>query len=171
MHEELVFTQPAQFVLYGDGLPDPGEVPVVAGNGLVEVRRGAVMIFTGAQYKQVHVSVETLDEAPALPGSDWTEVVEVSFTVRNGVLRIGGVDLGPKGSSPNFAISDVDEYRVRFSARGRDDAWNYAEHGSEDEEESPILEYHLIEIWPAPPAPPQALRLTDRTGTSYRTGG
>jgi len=167
MHEELIMAEPAQFIVYGDGLPDHTEEPTVRGNGLVEARRGAITVFTGAQYDWVSVAVEQTDTTPSAPGQQWTDIVEVSFAVRNGKLRIGTVDLGPKPSSPNFATPGVVDYRIRFAVRGRDEAWAYASSGQGGTEPH-VLEYHSLTIWPAPQSAPTVVRLSDATGAAYR---
>lgn len=157
--------QTSQFVLYGDGYLEPEETPSLAGNGFIEVRTGAITVFTGASYDTILVELRRLDEHPRTIDPQWTEVAEVSFTVNAGSMRVGDLMIGPKPSTLQLATPAFHDYRIRFSARGRDAARSRQ---YDDIRGLPPVEFHLIEVWPAPLAPPQLLRRSDKVGEAFR---
>jgi hypothetical protein len=125
-----------------------------AGNGLVIVVPGGVVIRTGRDEGNVHVMVRALGEPPPPRVGSWDEVVDVSWHAARGLASVIGPD-APGGDRLREASPPwPGDYRLRAHATGRDDA---------DETES-----YLLEVWQAPPAPEVAHKRTDRLGHRLR---
>ena len=103
---------------------------------------GVLELQVGTHTGWVPFLIELHEFEPALP-SHWEDVVEVSFSTACDeayMMGLGG------DSEYRFALSHG-EYRVRYCARGFDEA-----HHSDEAEDS-----YLLQFWPAPPAPARIL--------------
>lgn len=91
-----------------------------------------------------------LTDAPPAADDSWEDVVEVSTSVSVGAepqwMSWAGEDGGPlDGLTPG-------EYRVRVSARGRDE-------GHDGEFAEDAVDFYLVEMWPAPISPDAILKV------------
>jgi hypothetical protein len=66
----------------------------------------------------------------------------------------------PPAGFPVLTQAGAGGYRIRVHARGRDTA--------PDLVALEPVEWYLIQVWPAPPAPERVLRQTDRYGAELR---
>lgn len=119
-------------------------------NGLVAASYpGGVYLNLGRRSGGSPVRIVLLDGPPIDPDPSWEDVVEVSTTVPPGAqacwITWGG---GPAGE---LALP-VGAYRVRVSARGRDEA-------QADECALKALDFYLVQFWPAPAARDEILRV------------
>jgi hypothetical protein len=112
---------------------------------------GALWLTTGLHTGCVGFTVEVHEEAPAADPA-WEEVVEVSFRPVSETTR-----LMEWGSEAAWEL-DLDEtdYRVRYCAKGMDQAHGY-DTRTEDE---PQQDCYLLQFWPAPPAPDRVVKQT-----------
>lgn len=139
-------------------LPDPG-----GASGLAGVSPGLAIVITGTQFGNVSVSVQAGESDPGLDTGRWDEVVEVSVVSGPGGQ---GLSVGSGGDIPyeflHLTPPGAGSYRVRIHARGRDAG------ARKDVVEDRPVERHLIQIWPAPPAPEIIHKTTDELGAGYR---
>ncbi|MFR9722336.1 hypothetical protein ACL02R_03040 [Streptomyces sp. MS19] len=115
---------------------------------------GAVLLYTGLYSGDVPLVVEVHDGAPALD-EDWEDVVEASFRPASDRTRLVRWD---GGASWDLGLIRTD-YRVRWCARGMDDA---VELPAGTTGKLPVDGY-LLQFWPAPPAPARVVRQTSDT--------
>ncbi|MFF1381370.1 hypothetical protein [Streptomyces sp. NPDC058308] len=115
---------------------------------------GFLYLVSGLHTGEIHFTVE-VHEGPPLLEDHWEEIVEVSFRP---VGPETALDLwGGMGSFP-LGLEEID-YRVRYCGSRLDEARE-----REDEFlESPGIEEHLLQFWPAPP---ERDRLVRQTGNS-----
>ncbi|MGW2230775.1 hypothetical protein [Streptomyces formicae] len=115
---------------------------------------GYLYLRTGLHTGPVGYTVELRETEPALDES-WEEITEVSFRPVS-----AGVSLELWGGDGSFPLGlDLLDYRVRHNASGMDEA-------IERELEcldGLVIERHLLQFWPAPPARD---RLIKQTGSS-----
>lgn len=149
--------------------PDLGtdEVPDVsaAANGLIAVQTDGACLVTGLHTGPVEVTVTTHSAEPALLVDPWAEVVEVPFTSTTGTALVASWEDGEVDDLPNLAFAGEGSYRFRVHARGRDQG-RAADSLGPDEEP---VEYYLIQVWTAPPAPEKVIRQTDQVGADWRS--
>jgi hypothetical protein len=108
----------------------------------------SISVLTGAQWGPMEVCVADLTTAPAV-GDEWEEVIEFSVSTPDG---LGVAELF---GEPRLTITErTGPFRVRLCCRGR--AAGAARRSSGPR--SKVLEHYLIEVWPAPFAPPEVLR-------------
>ncbi|MEU8548232.1 hypothetical protein AB0C81_14785 [Streptomyces roseoverticillatus] len=143
-----------------DSIPDTGEV---AATGLFAAGTDGALVITGTDQGDIGIRVELWSGAPGADDATWEDVVEDSYTA-TGTARVQNVEGRPAGL-PDLAWSGPGTYRMRVSVRGRDLG---ADHDGADEGRPAPVEQHLIQVWPAPPAPPHALKLTDELGETWR---
>jgi hypothetical protein len=130
------------------------------GSTLVEVSAelasaGELWVKTGNQWGPFSVTTRALDAAPDQPSAEWEDVVEFSVTATGSVSVTELVNNDP--TVP--LIAQAGEYRVRVSARGRTMANDLDDEEAAEDDPAP-LEWYLLEVWPAPSAAPQVLRLS-----------
>jgi hypothetical protein len=132
---------------------DPMVAPL-EGDGLISVRadRHLVHVRTGMYGFDLPLTVEVLDAEPAVGLADWQEISEATAVLTDEVLIIESilsnhVDRFPLLAWPNETRS----YRVRVHATGRAEAFKASTIVAEDGD--PLIECHLIQVWPAPPGP------------------
>ncbi|GHI04079.1 hypothetical protein AQI88_07660 [Streptomyces cellostaticus] len=112
---------------------------------------GGLWLTTGLHTGDVGFTVEVHDQAPPLEAG-WEDVVEVSFrpvSADSALVQWAGED------SWDLDLDETD-YRVRYSAKGMDEA--HRQDTRLDEE--PQLDCYLLQFWPAPPAPDRVLEQT-----------
>lgn len=97
------------------------------------------------------------EDEPVVDATAWEDVVEVSTVVPDGAAPAwttwAGEDRGDLDLPPG-------SYRVRVSARGRDD-------GAADEFAEGPVDFYLVEFWPAPAAPDAVVRTTSENAAYW----
>ena len=159
--DEVVETDYGQFdLVYSDDGGFDGVVErFFAGqaNGLVGAADPhGVYLHFGRRSGGSHLRAVLLDGEPSDDPS-WEDVVEVSTTVPPpGMIQWmswAGESVGvPASLYPG-------DYRLRVSARGRDA-------GAEDEFADEVVDFYLVELWPAPLAPDAVIR-TESENAAY----
>ncbi|MEV8407460.1 hypothetical protein AB0R12_17070 [Streptomyces niveus] len=111
---------------------------------------GALFLVTALHTGQVGLTVELHDEPPPLDPL-WEEVVEVPFRPLS-----DGTRLAQWAHEDSWEL-DLDEtdYRVRYSARGMDEA-----RVPENFESPEPVDHYLLQFWPCPPSPARVVRQT-----------
>ncbi|MFI1368694.1 hypothetical protein [Streptomyces griseochromogenes] len=112
---------------------------------------GALWLTTGLHTGYVGFTAEVHDQAPP-PEAGWEDVVEVSFrpaSADSALVQWAGED------SWDLDLEETD-YRVRYSAKGMDEANRQDTRLDED----PQLDCYLLQFWPAPPAPDRVVKET-----------
>jgi hypothetical protein len=119
---------------------------------------GALWLTTGLHTGNVGFTVEVHDQAPPLDPV-WEDVVEVSFrpvSAGSALVQWAGE------ASCKLGLEETD-YRVRYCARGMDEA-HRRDTRLHDE---PRLDCYLLQFWPAPPAPDRVLKQTSATAAYW----
>jgi hypothetical protein len=123
-------------------------------DGLIAATAGLAIVSTGTQSGWVAVRMAVVDAAPVLDADGWDEVAEVSLSA---VPDSPGLSVISDGTGPDelaaLTPAGAGSYRVRVHARGRDTG------AAADVVAGAPVEEHLIQVWPAPPAP-QAVHKT-----------
>ncbi|CAM5708045.1 hypothetical protein STENM36S_03370 [Streptomyces tendae] len=121
---------------------------------------GALWLRTGSHSGSVGFGVEVHDEAPRLD-PEWEDVVEVSFRPASAGAAL--VEWGG-GAVRELGLREID-YRVRYCARGMDEA-----HRRDTRlDGQPLVDRYLLQFWPAEPAPDRILKQTS-TAAAYCHG-
>ncbi|MFE0177749.1 hypothetical protein ACFWZ2_36110 [Streptomyces sp. NPDC059002] len=119
---------------------------------------GYLFLTTGLHTGPVGCTVELHDTEPALDES-WEEIAEVSFRPVS-----DGVTLELWGGDGSFPLGlGMDDFRVRHSVSGMDEA-------RERELEcldGLVIERHLLQFWPAPPARDRLIKQTSRSAAYW----
>ncbi|MBU2664884.1 hypothetical protein KOI35_15380 [Actinoplanes bogorensis] len=145
----LLLDEPRVFVTYGsaslistegyegEGVGEPwaDESNGLCGAGVP----GVLALQTSAHTDWLPFRIELHDTEPAA-GDGWEEIVEVSFTALSDSAMLAGLD----GDGYEFALPRGD-YRVRYCLTGM---------------EEDIAGPHLLQFWPAAPAPGRIVRQT-----------
>ena len=138
------------FLHSGDQPPDLDGSRGGQTNGLCGAAEvGGLSFMTGLHTGQVPVRIEHHDRIPPL-AEDWEEVVEVSFSAAEEDLSLSAYQW-----SDDLALPEAGDYRVRYCARGFEQARDQDTRLDSD----PALDSYLIELWPAPPAPDAVIRV------------
>lgn len=119
---------------------------------------GALWLHTGLHTGDVGFTVEVHEQAPPLDPA-WEDVVEVSFrpvSADSALVQWAGED------SWQLGLEEID-YRVRYCARGMDEA---SERDTRMEGE-PQLDRYLLQFWPAAPEPDRVLKQTSRVAAHW----
>ncbi|WP_328472968.1 hypothetical protein OHA21_11285 [Actinoplanes sp. NBC_00393] len=165
LYDDLISTAYGQFYVTSDfdDEPDPTEAFPGQANGLCGAQvPGGLFLVTGRHDGKVQLRVELRDGPP--PEDGWEEIVEVSFTpVSDEVtLMTWHVDEYPlPGLQAGVA------YRVRYCARGMDEATGY--HGPREGVEP--IDHYLLAFWPAPPEADRVVRRTSRAAAYWHDEG
>jgi hypothetical protein len=140
-------------------LPDDYRGLIAATDGLAVVRAG-----THAGWLAVRVAVA--DAGPALDTGSWDEVAEVSLSAAPGSPGLAVISDGT-GPDELDALTPAGpgSYRVRVHARGRDDGA-----AADVVAGAPVAE-HLIQVWPAPPAPAAVHKTIGAEGAAQAPAG
>jgi hypothetical protein len=118
----------------------------------VHADRHMIRVITGMYGFDLPLTVEVLDAEPAADLATWQEVSEASVVLTGPELTITSVEMDQVDDFPLPAGPDqTRSYRVRVHAKGRDEA-REAVHISADNGD-PLVESHLIQVWPAPVEP------------------
>ncbi|QEU83731.1 hypothetical protein CP969_02675 [Streptomyces viridosporus T7A] len=112
---------------------------------------GALWLSTGLHTGSVGFTVEVHDQAPPLDPV-WEDVVEVSFRP----LSAGSALVQWAGEASWDLGLEENDYRVRYCARGMDEARRQDTRPDGE----PRLDCYLLQFWPASPAPDRVLRQT-----------
>jgi hypothetical protein len=118
----------------------------------VHADRHLIKVTTGMYGFDLPLTVEILDAEPSADLAAWQEVSEATAVLTGPVLLIESILIDQVDEFPLPAGPDqTSPYRVRVHARGRAEAAEAvhvsAKHGD------PLLESHLIQVWPAPIEP------------------
>lgn len=149
-----------QYWISGNALDDEFSLPGPGGdNGLVGVVPGLAVVVTGTQFGNVTISVQAGESDPGLDTGPWDEVTEISLTGQGLGITSGGQ--GPD-EFQNLTPPGTSGHRVRVHARGRDAG------AAQDVVDGAPVEEHLIQIWPAAPAPDTIRKSTDDLGAGFR---
>ncbi|MGW3037434.1 hypothetical protein ACWDCB_40325 [Streptomyces sp. NPDC001178] len=174
---EDVLVSDHQYWILGDVPPDTsafdfrgfdGLVAALDAPGLITSPGSCAVVLTGTSTGDIRLTVEIRDSEPEHVEHDvWEEVGEVSL-VRTGAELSVFTDSHedeevPDPAFPDFTTAGPGPYRMRVHARGRDEA--YRRDPAEDE---PIVEEHLIVVWPAPVQPAVCHKTTDQYGARVR---
>ena len=105
---------------------------------------------------------------PAAPNLDWEDVAELSIHCETGLV------VAPPMDAPVLTIvRGGGDYRLRVSARGRDNG-AVQEHGTDEDgeplEQPDVVEHYLIEAWPQPPRDPVLHRLSSQVAVEASQG-
>ena len=103
------------------------------------------------------VRIELHDSAPDLD-DQWEDVVEVSARVPVGASAGWTTWAGEHGGP--LAVPPGD-YRIRVSARGRDAA------ADDGEFAEGLVDFYLVELWPAEPQPDTIVRTTSENAREF----
>jgi len=118
----------------------------------VHSARHLIQVITGMWGFDLPLTVEILDAEPAADLDTWQEVSEATAVLTGPELFITSVEINPVDRFPLPAGPDqASSYRVRVHATGRAEAAE-AVHVSADNGD-PLIERHLIQVWPAPIGP------------------
>lgn len=125
-----------------------------------------VWIITAHQWGPFDVRARVLDSAPTASDDMWEDVSEVSLDVDVGLYVTDVMDDGP-GMALDLAPGP---WRVRVSARGRaSDWWELMQKTPDGGSSRPAVEHYLMEVWPAPPSPPQDVRESNTYALATRS--
>jgi hypothetical protein len=118
----------------------------------VHADRHMIKVTTGMYGFDLPLTVEILDAEPSADLAAWQEVSEATVVLTGPVLLIESILINQADRFPLPAEPDqTRSYRVRVHATGRAEAFE-AVHVSADSGE-PVIERHLIQVWPAPIEP------------------
>jgi hypothetical protein len=118
----------------------------------VHADRHMIMVTTGMYGFDLPLTVEILDAEPSAVLTAWQEVSEATALLTGPTLFIQNILVNQVDEFPLPAGPDQTcTYRVRVHATGRAEA-REAVHVSAGEGD-PLVESHLIQVWPAPIEP------------------
>jgi hypothetical protein len=118
----------------------------------VHADRHLIQVITGMYGFDLPLTVEILDAEPSADLAAWQEVSEATAVLTGPELFITSVEINPVDRFPLPAGPDqTSSYRVRVHATGRAEAAK-AVHVSASNGD-PLIERHLIQVWPAPIEP------------------
>ncbi|MFF0205786.1 hypothetical protein [Streptomyces sp. NPDC005017] len=153
----LVFVQYHLFQVMDPDGPMAGGLDA-AHTGLVSASDGAIEVHTGIHTGDVQVTAELHTHQPE-PASGWDEIAEISCHSPSGEILVAPLMDDPV-DLPSLASHGPGSYRLRVHARGRDRAIDLAP----DE----VVEYYLIQSWPAPLQDTLLVKATDAYGHQVR---
>jgi hypothetical protein len=110
---------------------------------------GLLFLITGLHTGEVAFAVELHDEPPPVDDG-WEDVVEVSFRPMGGEASLIG--WAGEWTQP-LGLAEAD-YRVRYCGTGMDEGCSMDTRMPDDQ----VVERHLLQFWPAPPAPDRIVR-------------
>lgn len=158
MAEEVLFTGAVevsygQVYLTSEEPPGMDESFASQVNGLCGAAvSGSLFLITGIKEGTVPMTVELHRSEPPVPDA-WEEIVEVSFT--NSSPQPALEEWGGEGSHP-FRLAPG-SYRIRYCARGMDEAWDV-----ESNYDGELIDTYLLQVWPSRYEPDRILRQTSR---------
>lgn len=120
-------------------------------NGLLgAVQPGFLLILTGMHTGLVPLRVEAHEGAPPIDET-FEEVVEASCDLRGPELTLSTFEWGTSIMMPQHG-----PHRVRLSARG----YEAGRQQERYDQEEPVLDSYLLQLWPAAMAPDEVVRVT-----------
>lgn len=118
----------------------------------VDADRHLIKVTTGMYGFDLPLTVEILDAEPSADLDTWQEISEATAVLTGPELLIESILINQADRFPLPAGPDqTSSYRVRVHATGRAEAAE-AVHVSADKSD-PLVERHLIQVWPAPIEP------------------
>lgn len=105
-----------------------------------------------------HLQLVLHHAEPPPPPSEWEDVVEVSVQIPDGA-EVRWVSWAAESSGEIDGLSGG-SYRARISARGRDSA-------AANEFADTVLDHYRVELWPAPPADDEIVRVGSENATYW----
>jgi hypothetical protein len=118
----------------------------------VHADRHLIQVITGMYGFDLPLTVEILDAEPSADLDTWQEISEATAVLTGPELLIESILINQADRFPLPAGPDqTSSYRVRVHATGRAEAAE-AVHVSADNGD-PLVERHLIQVWPAPIEP------------------
>jgi len=118
----------------------------------VDADRHLIKVTTGMYGFDLPLTVEILDAEPLADLAAWQEISEATAVLTGPELLIESILINQADRFPLPAGPDqTSSYRVRVHATGRAEAAE-AVHVSADKGD-PLIERHLIQVWPAPIEP------------------
>jgi hypothetical protein len=123
--------------------------------GLVTVRPCELVLVTGAQHGRVGCTVVVADRDPGAELDAYEDVEEVTFTSPTGIVSLVGRSDGHPAADLDLG-ADAGTYRVRYHARGMDEA--------ADADDDVVVDEYLVQIWPAPETPRSRPKVTSVCG-------
>ncbi|MEV6157058.1 hypothetical protein AB0L53_42635 [Nonomuraea sp. NPDC052129] len=158
-----------QYAVSGTGPDADTAIPCpdsIDPTGLMAAGTDGALVITGADYEEITLTVQLWDTPPPLELTPWSDCVEDSYTA-TGQAYLHDVEGRTPRNLPDLAFAGPGSYRFRLSVRGRDEAAFGAE-DAENEAPGSCAEEHLLQIWPAAPAPAVSHKLTDQVGAEWR---
>ncbi len=128
--------------------------------GLVATTSGGAAVLCGLHLGEIDVTAETWEREPPVELDPWQDVAEAPLPWPGERMQVWGAGYG-EDEELTIAIPGPGDYRVRVSGRNRDDG--------EDRDEGDPVERYLVQVWPAPPAPPLLRKATSQTGAYWRS--
>lgn len=143
-----------QFYILEDGDPDHLKnrtITAAGNNGLVAGGQNHAVAIAGISAGTAMIS---FDLSPSRLDADesqpWEDVVEFDYASATGTAHLAAC-MGPDEESDDMEVYDVDlaftgpgDYRMRLHARGRG-----INPDGVQEENDPIAEHYLLQVWPA----------------------
>jgi hypothetical protein len=135
--------------------------PEWTGNGLVEADPDGdgARILCGQEIGTILVTAQLWDAAPTPDIDGWQDVAEVSTAWRSAFMDFGTTDEGDNPAC-RLDLPGPGDYRIRVHGTNRDD-------GDPRTAADPI-EHYLIQVWPAPAAPPVIHKAASAYGARWR---
>lgn len=123
--------------------------------GLVTVRPCELVLVTGTQVGRVGCTVVVAGHDPGAGLDAYEDVEEASFASPTGVVSL--VEPGADRHTTEIDLgAGAGTYRVRYHARGMDEA--------ADADEDAVVDEYLLQIWPAPESPRARPKVTSACG-------
>lgn len=127
-------------------------------NGLVSVVGGVIEVATGIHTGNVRVTVEAHSQRPD-PAPGWEEIAEMPCHSPSGEVLVKPLMDDP-ADLPSLASRGPGRYRLRVHALGRDTAV--------DDSTDDVVEFYLIQSWPAAHQDAVLVKATDAYGAQVR---
>lgn len=155
MRGEIFVTHHLYFLSSGS-IPDDGSLPP---NGLAS-RSGSsgISVYTGIHTGPVSVSVSCLRSSPSLEVG-WDDIVETSIEITAPFRVATLMSDVPDDFNPVVQVA-TGPHRVRVHCKGRDTDCD----GSPPD----VVEWYLVQLWPAPLQDDVLIRGTDLVGRRLR---
>ncbi|MEU2855565.1 hypothetical protein [Streptomyces syringium] len=130
-------------------------------NGLLAVTDCGAAVLCGTHTGTIEVTAETWDGSPPLDPSSWQDVTEMTLPWKGQRMEVWGAGYTPDEELP-LTIPGPGTYRLRVCGRHRDD-------GEDRRTADTPVEQYLLQIWPAPSAPPVTHKATSALGARWRS--
>jgi hypothetical protein len=125
--------------------------------GLLAVAAGEAILTTGLHSGVVRFAVAVEDGDPGAELDGYEDVVEVSFEACYADLNL--IEGAGERSHPLPPLpAGAGWYRMRYHCRGMDEGVE----ANTNFDAGRVIDEYLLQIWPAPDAPPAVLKVTSR---------